>query len=420
MEYGLIGGALGHSYSKLIHEQLCGYSYQLCPLPTPEEAHAFLQKKEFRAINVTIPYKQLVIPYCQALDAKAQAIGAVNTVVNRQGVLHGYNTDYDGFLYLARAHGVSFAGKTVLILGTGGTCKTVTAVARDQGAAQLLFASRTPGPGRLSYEQAQSAAGVQIIVNTSPAGMYPQVDALPLEPAAFPRLEAVLDVVYNPLCTRLVLAAKAAGVAAAGGLEMLVAQALYAAGHFTGQPQDEARIAPLAKAIRADRANISLVGMPSCGKTTLGRQLAKAFGKTFVDLDAEIEKTSGRSIPAIFEAEGEAGFRRWEQQVTARFAKENGQVLSCGGGVVLRGENVTALRQNGPVVFIDRPLQLLRTGGHRPLSKDRAALLAMEARRRPLYLAAADIHIHNDGDVFRKAGDAAREALYAYFGTERP
>ncbi len=416
MEYGLIGATLKHSYSKLIHEQLYPCDYQLTELPTEAGAREFMEKRPFKAINVTIPYKQLVIPYCAVLDEKAKAIGAVNTVVNVNGVLHGYNTDFDGFAFLAAAHEVEFAGRRVLILGTGGTSKTVTAVAKAAGAAQVLYASRTPGEGRLAYEEAL-ASGAQVVVNTSPAGMYPNNDALALDVARMPGLEAVLDAVYNPFSTRLVQAGRAAGAKAAGGLEMLVAQAVFAAALFTGTPPQTDRIAPLAKAIFAEKANISLVGMPSCGKTTIGKQLAKAFGKTFVDLDAEIVKTAGKSIPDIFAESGEAGFRDLEQQVTARFAKEGGQVLSTGGGAVLRPENVAALRQNGPVVFIDRPLDLLRTGGGRPLSTDRAALAAMEEKRRPLYKAAADIRIPNNTDVFRRAAKAAEEALHAYFGT---
>lgn len=416
MEYGLIGATLKHSYSKLIHERLYPCDYKLTELPTEAEAREFLEKRPFKAINVTIPYKQLVIPYCAALDDKAKAIGAVNTVVNRNGLLYGYNTDFDGFSCLAAAHGVEFAGRRVLILGTGGTSKTVTAVAKAAGAARVLCASRTPGPGRLSYDEAL-CCGAQVVVNTTPAGMYPNNDALALDAAKMPGLEAVLDVVYNPFTTRLVAAAKGAGVNAAGGLEMLVAQAVYAAALFTGSEPQTERIAPLAKAIFAERANVSLVGMPSCGKTTIGKQLARALGKKFVDLDAEIVKTAGRSIPDIFADSGEEGFRDLEQRVTARFAKESGQVLSCGGGVVKRPANVAALRQNGPVVFIDRPLELLRTGGGRPLSTDRAALARMEAERRPLYLAAADLHIPNDTDLFRDAARAAEEALHAYFGT---
>ena len=228
MEYGLIGSKLGHSYSKLIHEMLCGYRYDLCPLPTEEEARAFLTKRQFKAINVTIPYKRLVMEYCTYIDPRAKAIGAVNTVVNKNGLLYGYNTDYLGFAHLCDAHGVDFAGRTVLILGTGGTHNTTSAVARDKGAAKVLTVSRTPdaAKGQLSYEEAVSS-GAQIVINTTPAGMYPNVGVCSLDVARMPGLEAVLDVVYNPDKTELILRAEEAGVpVAVGGLEMLVAQAV--------------------------------------------------------------------------------------------------------------------------------------------------------------------------------------------------
>ena len=211
MEYGLIGGRLGHSYSKRIHEMLCGYHYDLCPLPTEEEARAFLQKRQFKAINVTLPYKRLVMEYCSFLDPRAKAIGAVNTVVNKNGLLYGYNTDASGFAYLCDTHGVDFAGKTVLILGTGGTHNTTRAVALDKGAARVLTVSRTPdvAKGELSYAQALTS-GAQILINTTPAGMYPNVGVCHLDVAAMPGLEAVLDVVYNPDKTELVLRAEEA------------------------------------------------------------------------------------------------------------------------------------------------------------------------------------------------------------------
>ena len=292
MEYGLIGAKLGHSYSKIIHEMLCGYRYDLCPLPTEAEAQTFLQKRQFKAINVTIPYKRLVMEYCSYIDPRAKAIGAVNTVVNKNGLLYGYNTDYLGFAYLADAHGVDFSGKTVLILGTGGTHNTTGAVARDKGAAKVLTVSRTPDPakGELSYTEAVHS-GAQIVINTTPAGMYPNVGVCNLDVAAMPGLEA---------------------------------------------------------------------------------------------------------------------------EQTARFAKEGRQVLSCGGGVIKRPENLRALRQNGVVLFIDRPLEDLAVGGGRPLSSSTDALKEMEAQRRPLYLAAADAVIPNKTTA-ADAVAAALEALDAIF-----
>ena len=418
MEYGLIGGKLGHSYSKIIHEMLCGYRYELCPLPTEAEARMFLEKRAFKAINVTIPYKRLVMEYCTYLDPRAKAIGAVNTVVNKNGLLYGYNTDYLGFAHLCAAHGVDFAGRTVLILGTGGTHNTTRAVALDQGAARVLTVSRTPdrAKGELSYPEAVSS-GAQIVVNTTPAGMYPNVGVCSLDVAAMPGLEAVVDVVYNPDKTELVLRAEEAGVpVAVGGLEMLVAQAVYAAEYFLDRKFGDApaRIRRITAALRKEQLNVVLVGMPSCGKSTLGRLLAKQLGRTFVDLDEEIVKADGRSIPDIFAAEGEEGFRRRESEQTARFSKEGRQVISCGGGILKKPENLRVLRQNGVVLFLDRPLEELTVGGGRPLSSSPEALRQMEKERRPLYLAAADAVVLNRTTV-AQAVDAALEALDEIF-----
>ena len=418
MEYGLIGSKLGHSYSKIIHEQLCGYHYELHPLPTEAEARAFLEQRAFKAINVTIPYKKLVMEYCDEIDPKAAAIGAVNTVVQRNGKLYGYNTDYMGFAWLCKSRGVDFAGRTVLILGTGGTHNTVSAVARDQGAARVLTVSRRPDPakGELSYEEA-ARSGAQIVVNTTPAGMYPNVGTCLLDVAAMPGLEAVVDVVYNPVRTEILLRAQEAGVpVTACGLEMLVAQAVYAAEYFLDTPfADRAgEIRRITASLRAGILNVSLIGMPSSGKTTLGRALAQKLGRTFVDLDQEIVKAAGCSIPEIFEAEGEDGFRARERQA-ARFGKESRLLISCGGGTVKRPENIRALRQNGVILFIDRPLEALTVGGGRPLSSSPEALRAMEAQRRPLYEGAADAIIPNDGTL-DQAVSRALDALEHLFG----
>ena len=394
--YGLIGSKLGHSYSKIIHEQIADYTYELMPLPTEDEARAFMERRDFAAINVTIPYKQLVIPYCDVVDPKAAAIGAVNTIVNRDGRLYGYNTDYAGFAYLARAHGVDFAGKTVLILGTGGTHSTVTAVCKDGGAAEILTASRTGKGDALTYEEAMRRKDVQVIVNTTPCGMYPNVGQCLIDPAAFPALEAVLDVVYNPFRTELLLRAEGHHIPAASGFEMLVAQAVFAAEHFTGKALDADTLIPaVSRQLRHELANISIIGMPGCGKSTIGAALAKKLGKTFIDLDAEIERRTGHNIPDIFAQEGEAAFRRYEAETLADVAKQNRQIIACGGGIIKTPANVRALRQNGPVLWVRRPTEKLATGG-RPLSKGGAALKQLEEERTPLY----------DGRRQRGAGQA--------------
>lgn len=397
--YGLIGAKLGHSYSKIIHEKIADYTYTLLPLPTEAEARAFFEKREFAAVNVTIPYKQMVIPCCDEVDPRAKAIGAVNTVVNRGGKLYGYNTDYAGFAYLAKAHGVDFAGKTVLVLGTGGTHATVSAVCRDGGAKEILTASRTGKDGALTYEQAAARSDVQIVVNTTPCGMYPQTGQCLLDIAALPQLKVVLDVVYNPFATELVLRAKDRGLVAAGGFEMLVAQAVYAAEYFTGRALDcETLIPQISRELQKELQNVVLIGMPGCGKSTVGAVLAQKLGKTFVDADAEIERRTGKAIPDIFAQEGEAAFRRYEADVIADLTRQNRQVIACGGGVVKTPQNLHALRQNGPVLWVQRPIEKLATAG-RPLSKGSEALRRMAHERLPLYRAAATGAVCNDGSL---------------------
>ncbi len=401
MEYGLIGARLNYSYSKIIHEQICDYTYDLISLPTEAEARDFFAAKAYRAINVTIPYKKVVMDYCDEIAPAALAIGAVNTVVNQNGKLYGYNTDYAGFAYLCEAHGIAFAGKTVLILGTGGTRNTTYAVAKDGGAAQIFVASRTPNAatGEISYAAALTC-GAEIVINTTPAGTYPNTDTCAIELQQMQGVEAVIDAVYNPFQTELVLRALEMGIPkdkAVTGLEMLVAQAVFAAEHFLSTPFDHTAsiIAHTTTQLKAKLSNVALIGMPSCGKSTLGKALARDLGKTFVDLDEAIEAAAGKPIPQIFAEDGEAAFRAIEHAQIARFAKENSQVLSCGGGAVLDASNMRALRQNGLIVYIDRPLDQLATGGNRPLSTDAAALQKMEAIRRPLYTAAADITVTN-------------------------
>lgn len=397
MEYGLIGAKLGHSWSRPIHETVGGYAYELHPLPTEAEFHAFMQARDFKAINVTIPYKQLVIPYCDEVEPRAAAIGAVNTVVNRGGRLYGYNTDYDGFAWLARVHGVSAKNKTVAILGTGGTHNTVAAWCKAEGAANVLTVGRRGGKGVLTYAEAMERADVQLIVNTTPAGMYPENGSCLLDPARFPALEALLDVVYNPLCAELPQRARAVGVPAWGGFEMLVAQAVYAAQRFTGQAMDiETTIRDTHLALKRRQCNVSLIGMPGSGKSTVARALAERLGKTFVDLDAAIEQRTGMPIPDIFATQGEGAFRRQEAAALADISKEPGQVIACGGGIIKTPGNNRRLRQNGPVLWIRRPVGRLATSG-RPLSQGRSALRQMERDRYPLYDSVADATVDNTG-----------------------
>ena len=384
MEYGLIGSRLGHSYSKIIHQRLCGYDYQLLALPTEAEARRFLEERPFRAVNVTIPYKRLAMDACDQVDPRAAAIGAVNTVVNRDGRLYGYNTDFMGFAHLCRSHGVDFRGRTVLILGTGGTHNTVAAVARDAGAARVLTVSRKPGPGQLSYREAAGAGG-QILINTTPAGMYPDVGTCLLDTDALRGMEAVLDVVYNPVRTELLLRAGEAGVPVrACGLEMLVAQAVYAAEYFldTAFADREETIRRGTADLRRDILNVSLVGMPSSGKTTLGRLLAEKLGRTFVDLDEEIVRAAGRSIPGVPSAGSRTGGPLWQRERPADllrgrhrqkrrqhpgFAAERGGPVHrpAPGGADGGGRTSSVLQPRGAAADGKRAPALLSGGGGR-------------------------------------------------------
>ena len=317
MEYGLIGGRLGHSYSKPIHEALAGYDYRLCPLPTPEEAHAFMRARDFKAINVTIPYKELVMPYCDVIDDAARAIGSVNTIVNKNGRLEGHNTDFAGFTCLLRRNGISLRGKTVMLLGTGGTQKTVLAVARAEGAAQAVLVSRRRTGNAITYEEAARRADVQVIVNTSPVGMYPNNGECLVALENYPRLEAVLDVIYNPFRTALLQQAEARGLPAVNGMLMLVAQAKYAAEHFLGRPLPDAEIDRIDRELRGKLSNLVLVGMPGSGKSSLGKACAKLLGKRFVDMDDVLVERIGGPISSILSPGNETPFRNLESAVAA-------------------------------------------------------------------------------------------------------
>ena len=412
--YGLIGEKLGHSFSKLIHEQLADYTYDLIEL-APQQLVPFFSARSFAAVNVTIPYKEKVIPLLDEVDEKARAIGAVNTVVNRAGRLIGYNTDYDGLDYLLHRHGILLGDRVVMILGTGGTSKTCTALARAKGAREILHVSRSGKNGALTYHEAALRRDVQVLINTTPCGMYPNNDGMPLDPALFPRLEAVADVIYNPLQTGFVLRAQDLGLRAAGGLEMLVAQAKAAVELFLDRPLEEERIDEIYRNLRAQRSNCVLIAMPGAGKTTIGRRAAELLGKKFVDCDDEILKSEGRSASQIIQQDGEDAFRAIESRIIAELCREGGQLIATGGGVVTRPENMLRLRQNGVILFIDRELALLATDG-RPLSDSFDALRQRYLERYPLYNQYCDLKLDND-ETIEIAANRVKEAFHAYFGS---
>ena len=393
MEFALLGEKLGHSFSPQIHRALAGCDYQL--LPTPPEAVADLfRRRDFRGLNVTIPYKQTVMPLCDEIDPRAAAIGAVNTVVNRGGRLTGYNTDIDGLIYLARRTGVDMAGKKVVILGSGGTGRTARAAAGELGAAEIVTVSRG---GEDNYETLSRHADAQVLLNTTPVGMYPNCGVSPVSLDAFPHLEGVLDVVYNPLRTALLLEARERGLPCSCGLPMLVAQAWRAEELFTGSAIPADTVEAVLAGLTAQLENVVLIGMPGCGKSTVGRALARRQGKAFLDLDRLIEERAGKSIPAIFAQEGEEAFRTLESWAVREAGARTGCVISTGGGVVTRAENCAPLRQNGVIIHLTRPLDRLPTAG-RPVSQS-TDLQTLWERRRGLYAAFADRTVDNGGPL---------------------
>ena len=390
LTFGCIGEHLPHSFSREIHEQIGGYAYDLKEL-TPEELPAFLAARSFRGINVTIPYKQAVIPFLDGIDETADAIGAVNTIVNRNGKLFGYNTDLDGLTRLIRRIGLDPAGKKVLVPGTGGTSRTASFAAKKMGVRDIIRISRTGKEGSLTYEDVlRDHTDAEIILNTTPCGMFPEPDAQPLPLEPFTRLQGVVDVIYNPLRSRLVLDARSRGIPADGGLYMLVAQAIRASELFLGKEYPEDLTDRIYNRILRQKENVVLIGMPGSGKSAVGRMLAEKTGRPLVDTDQLIVEQTGKAITDIFREDGEPAFRDLESRVIRKLAKHGGQIISTGGGAVLRSENVTALRQNGRLFWLDRNPESLLPTDDRPLADTDAKIKQLYAKREPVYRAAAD------------------------------
>lgn len=392
MKYGLIGEHLGHSFSKQIQtriaeiENVKDYDYQLVELDK-EEFKEFMEKKDFKGINVTIPYKKDVIPYLDEMDESAKAIGAVNTIINVDGKLKGYNTDFGGFLYMVKAHNVHMEGKKVLIIGNGGACAAVKAVCKHENAKDIVIVSRSANRGAIGYDEMYTShLDADIVVNTSPVGMFPNIANAPIDVSWFHKLECVLDVVYNPILTRLCFEAQEADIKRVIGLEMLIAQAKYTFEIFENMSFDDSIIDEIKKEMLKDRCNIVLIGMPSAGKTTIGKMLEEKLGKEFFDLDDMIIAKAGKSIPEIFQESGEAGFRAIETEVAIEASKMNNKIIATGGGVVKHKVNMDFLRLNGITIFIDRDIdKLISSDPNRPLSSSKQALQQMYKERYPLY-----------------------------------
>ena len=392
--FGLIGHPLSHSCSPRVHQLLGGEGYQLWDV-APEELEAFLRERAFDGINVTIPHKQAVMPFCDALSDTARRIGSVNTIVKRKdGTLFGDNTDAYGFECMAQRAGIDFKGKKVLVLGSGGTSHTACAVIGAAGG-QTVVISRS---GENHYENLHLHTDADVIVNTTPVGMYPQVDEQIVDLAAFPRLTGVLDVIYNPLRTRLLQQAEKLHIPCGGGLYMLCAQAARARELFTGEKISETVLEKAYQTLLHERQSIVLIGMPGCGKTTIAQALSEKLQLPMVDTDAEIVRRAGRSIPEIFAQDGEKAFRELEASVIADVCATGGCILSTGGGAVLKEENRRHLRMNARVIWLQRDLDKLPCDG-RPLSKNHDAIEQMYALRAPLYADCADVMVKNEDTV---------------------
>ncbi len=393
MEYAIIGEKLGHSFSKEIYETYFGMDYSVKELAS-EEIDGFMKAKDFKGINVTIPYKQTVIPYLDEISDVAKKIGVVNVIVNDNGKLKGYNTDFLGLKSNIEHAGIDLNGKNVLILGDGGTSKTAYAVAETMGAKTINKVSRDKKSNTITYEEAKKMPQTQVIINTTPVGMYPKIDATLIDLDDFPALEGIFDAVYNPLCTKLVIEAKKRGIKARGGLYMLVSQAIFAVEKFSGKECSQSLTEGIFKNIYKSKENIVLIGMPGSGKTTVGKILAEKLGRELIDTDDIIKKENG-DISAIFEKLGESGFRDIETDVIKRVSALQGKVIATGGGAVLRAENVDFLKLNGNLYFIDRPLEDIAATPDRPLSSDRESLEKRYNERYEIYCNSCDKKINS-------------------------
>ena len=410
MEYGLIGRKLGHSFSKTLHNLIGNYDYELREIE-PENLEEFMLKKDFRAINVTIPYKQDVIPFLEEIDPFAQKIGAVNTIVNKNGKLFGYNTDFLGLKSLILKNNMDLKGKKVLILGSGGTSKTAIAVAQDLSASDIYCLSRKGSEGLITYEEAyRSHTDAKVIINTTPCGMYPKIGESAIDIEKFPRLEAVVDAVYNPLSSALVVEARNRGIKATGGLYMLISQGVFASELFLDKKYPETLVDGIFESILKEKQNIVLIGMPASGKTTVGKALAESLGRSFFDSDEEIAKREGTAVSEIFALKGEKYFRGCESEVIKELSALQSSVIATGGGAVLNPKNTDLLKENGKVFFLDRNLDDIAATPDRPLSSTREDLEKRYKERYPIYCASADYKINCSNDVEENV-NAIKEVL---------
>lgn len=396
MKYGLIGKDVRNSFSKSIHEQI-GYDYELISLKE-EELNEFFLNKDFKGINVTIPYKQSVIKFLDYVSPSVEKIGVCNCIVNEDGLLKGYNTDYDGVMYLIKKNNFDFKNKNVLILGSGGTCKTVSCVLEDLFVKNIYVASRSPKENQYSYQDIYKL-DIDFIVNTTPNGMIGYSDDLLVDLSKFNKLEGVIDVIYNPLRTSLLNEANKLDIQNSNGLDMLIYQAIRASELFTNSKISDEVISKIKSKILLDKLNIVLIGLPGVGKTTLGKLVAEQFNKEFVDMDSLIVNKENMSIQEIFDKYGEAYFRNLESNLCKELESKNNLVISTGGGVILNKENVKSLAKNGLIIFLDKDLDLFTLSDERPLTKNKEELKKIRDLRYNLYLSSCDVLINLNNNL---------------------
>lgn len=408
MEYGLIGEHLGHSFSKDIHNKIGDYSYEIREIE-PDKLKAFIEKRDYKGLNVTIPYKKDVIPLLDYVDEAALKIGAVNTIVNRNGKLSGYNTDFLGMKSMIEHVGIDIFGKKVLILGTGGTSRTSRAVAESLGAKEIIHVSRTAKADAITYEEAyRSHLDASCIINTTPCGMYPNIHETAIDIDKFNALTGVVDAIYNPLRSELVLNALKKGIKATGGLYMLVAQAVKASEFFFEKEYDASLLQSIFDEMEYKKENIVLVGMPGSGKSTVGHILADKLKRDFLDTDELIVKRAGMEITEIFAKYGEKYFRDLESQVVKDISEKTGLVISTGGGAILREENVKELKRNGCLYLLDRPMENIKPTDDRPLADTNDKLVSLYKERKPIYEACCDEIIDASLDALEVAAKILR------------
>ena len=411
MNYGLIGEHLGHSFSKEVHSMLGSYNYEIREIAR-DNLDFFMKSKKFKAINVTIPYKESVIPYLSYISDEAKAIGSVNTIINKNGELYGYNTDFYGMSALISHLNLDIKDKKVVILGTGGTSKTAKAVTAHLGAKIIITVSRTPKDSEIGYDELYyEHSDADVVINTTPVGMYPNNSQRPILIDKFTNLSGVIDAIYNPIRTNLVLDARKRGIPAEGGLYMLVAQAIKAAElfldtEFTSEVLDQAY-----HKILKDKENIALIGMPASGKSTVGKILASEMSRDFRDTDELITLSAKKTIRDIFSEDGEAAFRDLETEAIASVSVQNKMIIATGGGSILREENVDMLKQNSVLFFIDRSLDALLPTADRPLSQSRDDLEKRYNERYPIYSAVADVII----DANAQPDEVAKKIIGGFY-----